>query len=83
MPTLISFNADGTFENKSVCFFPGPNQGTYEVTTLEYPGSKTKALILKSSNLQDTFILSVTGQQMTLSERHPRVYMHIHEFTRR
>ena len=82
MPILVSFNPNGSFVNKSACLLPVPTQGTYEVKTLNYSSSKTKVLILKSSNLKDTFNLSVNGQQMTLSERHPRVYMHVHEFTK-
>jgi hypothetical protein len=80
MPTLVYFDQDGNFENKSACLLPGPMKGNFEIKNLKESGKKTRILILKSHDQRDTFNLDLTANAMILSERNRGGFTGIHEF---
>lgn len=78
----LSFHDNGNFKNESVCLLPGPTEGNYSVKVINDYGVKQPVLILSSGLLKDTFNVKLLGETLQLTERHTRVYLHVHEFSR-
>jgi hypothetical protein len=68
-PTLIMFNKDKTFENKSACLLPGPSKANFELSTNSGIEGLSKIMILFSQNNRDTFYFKISGSHLILREK--------------
>jgi hypothetical protein len=81
-PTLILFNKNNTFENKSACLLPGPSKANFELSTHSGIEGLSKIMILFSQNNRDTFYLKISGSHLILREKtiHTNQDLIFHEF---